>query len=264
MKYLRFVNHDDVTCCGIVNPDGSIDLLKGEILGRHQRTGQTCSFDDIKQYLIPIDVPNVVALGLNYRAHVAESTWQEPTAPLIFLKATTSLTANQCDIILPRSAPDEVDYEAELVVVIGKQAKNISPDQVNDYIFGYTCGNDVTARDCQFRHDKQWARAKSFDTFAPIGPVIETELDPANVRVRSILNDDCMQDSSSADMIFPVAEVVSYLSQNMTLLAGTLIMTGTPPGVGFARKPPVFLKGGDKIVVEIEGIGSLENHVIAE
>ena len=149
-------------------------------------------------------------------------------------------------------------------MVIGKQAKCITPEQAPDYIFGYTCGNDVSARDCQKRIDKQWARAKSFDTFAPVGPVIETELDPRRVRVRSILNGATMQDDTTANMIFPVFELISYLSQNFTLAPGTLIFTGTPSGVGAGRKPPVFLKPGDTIKIEIEGIGSLENQVEPE
>ena len=167
-------------------------------------------------------------------------------------------------VILPHMAPNEVDYEAELAIVIGKHAKNITPDQAPEHILGYTCANDVSARDCQMRLDKQWARAKSFDTFAPLGPVVETELDPSNLRVRSILNGQCMQDETTAELIFPVPEIVSYISQNMTLLPGTVILTGTPAGVGYARRPKVFLKPGDQITIDIDGIGSLENTVQAE
>ena len=165
--------------------------------------------------------------------------------------------------MLPDEAPDEVDYEAELVIVIGKKAKNLEIDEVSNHILGYTCGNDVSARDCQLRLDQQWARGKSFDTFCPLGPWIETELpDPDHCRVGSKLNGQIMQDSNTSDLIFGVKELVSYCSKNFTLLPGTVIMTGTPGGVGFARKPPIFLKSGDTIEIEIEGIGILSNKVV--
>lgn len=258
------MNHNGIPQKGVFESDGSIRILEGEILGKNHLTDEILPIDQIKEYLVPIEVPNIIAIGLNYRDHAQEAKVEIPSAPLIFIKATSSLTAHLSPVILPKAAPDEVDYEAELVAIIGKTAKNITAEQAPDYIFGYTCGNDVSARDCQLRHDKQWARGKSFDTFAPIGPVIETDLDPADVRVRLILNGQCMQDASTRDLIFPVFDIVSYVSNNMTLLPGTVIMTGTPPGVGCARKPPVFLKSGDNMVVEVEGIGSLENHVILE
>ncbi len=163
--------------------------------------------------------------------------------------------------MLPAAAPDEVDYEAELAVVIGRTARNVGKDEALDYVLGYTCGNDVSARDCQLRHDSQWARGKSFDTFCPLGPVIETQLDPENVRVCTRLNGELMQDGCTSDMIFSVRELVSYCSQQMTLLPGTVLMTGTPDGVGFARRPPVYLRPGDRVEVEIEGIGVLQNPV---
>ena len=159
-------------------------------------------------------------------------------------------------------APDEVDFEAELAVVIAKKAKNIETVEVDDYILGYTCANDVSARDCQKKLDKQWARGKSFDTFCPTGPWIETDLDPQNCKISSVLNGVVMQKSNTADMIFSVKEIVSYLSKNMTLKPGTIILTGTPEGVGFARKDPIYLKDGDEIEIKIEGIGSLPNRVV--
>jgi 2-keto-4-pentenoate hydratase/2-oxohepta-3-ene-1,7-dioic acid hydratase in catechol pathway len=264
MKYIKFIAKDDRQCAGVFNSDGTIQLIKGDILGEHGLTDAKCDVDDVKEYLVPVEVPNIMALGLNYTDHANESRMDLPSVPLLFLKATTSLTAHQSHIILPKEAPAEVDFEAELGVIIGKKARNISTEQVAKYIFGYTCANDVSARDCQLHIDKQWARGKSFDTFAPVGPVIETELDTADIRIKLFLNGKCMQDASTKDMIFSVADTVSFLSRNMTLLPGTLIMTGTPPGVGFARKPPVFLKQGDKVVVQIEGIGSLENTVVSE
>jgi len=264
MKYIAFVSKDNKQRTGILNSDGTIELVEGNIIGESKLTGARCDVDDIKQYLVPVGIPNIIALGLNYADHANESQMELPSVPLIFLKATTSLTAHKTNIVLPKEAPSEVDYEAELGVIIGKKARNISCEQVPEYVFGYTCANDVSARDCQFRIDKQWARGKSFDTFAPVGPVIETELDPSALRIRLFLNDQCMQNASTKDMIFSIAETVSFLSRNMTLLPGTLIMTGTPSGIGFARKPPIFLKPGDKVTVEIEGVGSLENTVVAE
>jgi 2-keto-4-pentenoate hydratase/2-oxohepta-3-ene-1,7-dioic acid hydratase in catechol pathway len=183
--------------------------------------------------------------------------------PLIFLKATTSIIGPEDPIVLPKAAPDEVDYEAELAVVIGVRAREVSPEDALRYVFGFTCANDVSARDCQKRRDKQWARGKSFDTFCPIGPLIVTvdELDPAALAIRARLNGAIVQDSNTSKMIFSVPQLVSYLSYQFTLLPGTLILTGTPAGVGAGRTPPVFLRAGDEISVEIEGIGSITNLV---
>ena len=264
MKFVRFIRRDNQREIGILQSDGTIQIIQGELFGVYEQSGETCHMEEIKQYLPPVAPPNIFALGLNYREHAQETNAEIPKAPLIFIKATTSLTAHQRPIVLPKLAPHEVDYEAELVIVIGKKARNIKPEEVAEYIFGYTCGNDVSARDCQKRIDKQWARAKSFDTFAPTGPVVETELDPGNLKIRSILNGEAMQDSTTADLIFSVPEIVSYFSRNFTLLPGTLIFTGTPPGVGVARTPLRFLQPGDKIEIEVEGIGRLENTVQAE
>jgi 2-keto-4-pentenoate hydratase/2-oxohepta-3-ene-1,7-dioic acid hydratase in catechol pathway len=161
-------------------------------------------------------------------------------------------------------APGEVDYEAELVIIIGKRAHNVAEECALDYVLGYTCGNDVSARDCQLRLDAQWARGKSFDTFAPLGPCIETDLDPDSCGIRSRLNGQVMQDANTDDMIFNTSQLVSYLSRCMTLLPGTAIMTGTPSGVGFARQPAVYLRAGDLIEIEVDGIGTLANPVRRE
>jgi 2-keto-4-pentenoate hydratase/2-oxohepta-3-ene-1,7-dioic acid hydratase in catechol pathway len=264
MKYIRFISKDNFVRTGILDRDQTVHLLEGSLLGDHRQTRETCRPEDIKQYLTPVDIPAIIALGGNYADHAKECKDNVPDKPLVFLKAITSLTGHQSPIILPVEAPSEVDYEAELGVVIGKRAKNVKPAEAQDYIFGYTCVNDVSARDCQIRLDKQWARGKSFDTFAPVGPVIETELDAADCRVRLFLNGRCMQDATTKDLVFSVLQIVSYLSRNMTLLPGTLILTGTPAGVGFARNPQAFLKPGDQVRVEIDGIGTLENPVIAE
>jgi len=264
VKFVRYIAKDGSRRAGIVGPDQAIRLIEGDVFGSYEVTEQTRSIEDIQQYLVPVDIPNIVALGLNYVDHASESKMELPELPLVFLKTTTSLTAHGRPIVIPEEAPSEVDYEAELGVIIGKTAKHVATEDVADHIFGYTCVNDVSARDCQLRIDKQWARGKSFDTFCPVGPTVETELDTKSLRVRLWLNGRCMQDGSTGDMIFSVADTISFLSRNMTLLPGTLVMTGTPPGVGFARKPPVFLKPKDKVVVEIEGLDKLENNVVAE
>lgn len=220
----------------------------------------------IARVLAPIDPPNILAIGRNYREHAMEMKAEEiPEEPLIFLKATTSVIGPGEPICLPVSAPDEVDYEAELAVIIGRCARNVTEQEAPAHILGFTCANDVTARDCQRRRDKQWARAKSFDTFCPLGPVIVApdEFDWQNTGIRLRLNGNVMQDSRTAEMIFSVPKLISYLSHQFTLPAGTLILTGTPSGVGAARKPPVFLKPGDELCVEIDGIGRLVNPVMA-
>ena len=218
----------------------------------------------VGRFLPPVEPPNIFAIGRNYRAHVRETGARLPKTPLIFQKATTSLTAHEAPIILPKAAPDEVDFEAELAIVIGRAARDVSPGEALDCVRGYTCANDVSARDCQ-RNDKQWARAKGFDTFCPLGPwlVPVDELDPDNCPIRSRLNGRVMQDSNTRDMIHSCRELISYLSHQFTLLPDTVILTGTPDGVGFARQPSVFLRPGDRIEVEIEGIGTLVNDVLA-
>jgi 2-keto-4-pentenoate hydratase/2-oxohepta-3-ene-1,7-dioic acid hydratase in catechol pathway len=264
MKYLRFILQDNTIHTGVFKPDGTIQILEGNLVTNYKLTNHICRADEIKQFLFPVEVPNIIALAGTYVEHAKECKKEVPSEPFIFLKATTSLTGHLCPIVLPKEAPSEVDYEAELGVIIGKKAKHIKPGEVWEYIFGYTCVNDVSARDCQIRRDKQWARGKSFDTFAPAGPVIETELNPANIRIRLFLNGKCMQDDTTKSLVFPVEEIVSYLSRNMTLLPGTLILTGTPAGVGSTRNPPVFLHPNDRVKVEIEGIGTLDNYVIPE
>lgn len=262
MKYLKIIAPQTGAKVNGILKGSTIHFLDSSPLsGAAKETGVTCSLKDVQKFLPPVNPPNIIALGLNYVEHANESDMELPKAPIIFLKATSALTGHLQPIVLPAEAPEEVDYEVELTIVIGKTARNASEDNAFDYIFGYTCGNDVSARDCQLKFDQQWARGKSFDTFAPIGPVIETKLDPSNLKVQLRLNGEVMQDGCTSDLIFDVPQIVSYLSRQMTLLPGTLIMTGTPSGVGFARKPPIFLKSGDRVEVETEGIGILENWV---
>ncbi|MGL6097791.1 MAG: fumarylacetoacetate hydrolase family protein [Fimbriiglobus sp.] len=220
--------------------------------------------------LPPVPAPSkILCVGLNYRDHAAEGGHPIPTEPVLFAKFPNTLIASGDPIRLPKVS-EKVDYEAELVIVIGKTGKNIPNDKsAFEYVGGYTCGHDVSARDWQFKgSEKQWTIGKTFDTFAPTGPVIVTAddaFDPHNAGIRLRLNGETMQNSNTKEFIFGVPHILSYLSQVVTLEPGDLIFTGTPPGVGIARKPtPVLLKAGDVVEVEIDGIGVLKNPVVSE
>lgn len=207
---------------------------------------------------------NVLCIGLNYKDHAAEGGVPLPEKPVVFAKLTGCITGPGAPIVLP---PDttEVDYEAELAVVIGRRCRGVSAADALNYVAGYTCLNDVSARDFQ-RGDGQWVRAKSQDTFGPMGPYLVTSDDipnPQALPIRCIVNGSVLQDSNTDKMIFGVRELIAFISRGITLEPGDVISTGTPHGVGFARKPPIFLKAGDEVVVEIEGIGRLSNPVKA-
>lgn len=211
------------------------------------------------------DPRKIVCVGLNYKDHAAESGSPIPRDPVLFSKYNTALIGHGENIVLP-AVSQKVDFEAELVIVIGKRGRNVPAAAGLDYVAGYTCGHDVSARDWQLEKDgKQWMAGKTFDTFAPVGPVIVTAdevPDPHKLRIQLRLNGQTMQDSSTSQLIFSVGHIVAYLSQIVTIEPGDLIFTGTPPGVGVARKPPVFLKNGDVCEVEIEGLGILRNPVV--
>ena len=214
----------------------------------------------------PVPRPGkIICIGLNYRDHAAESNMPIPEKPVVFSKFSTSVIAPGEPVVLP-STSQQVDYEAELAVVIGRRAKNVSADRAYDYVLGYTAFNDVSARDFQFG-DGQWQRGKSCDTFAPMGQTIVTTdviTDPHKLSIKLVLNGQTMQDSNTDQLIFGVPVLIEFLSQTITLEPGDVIATGTPPGVGFARKPPVFLKAGDEMEVLIEGMGGLGNPVVSE
>ncbi len=217
--------------------------------------------------LPPIPVPQkIICVGLNYADHAAETGAEIPSEPLIFNKFPTALRADGDKIVLP-PVSEQVDFEAELVVVIGRGGKNIPQENAMDHVGGYCCGHDVSARDWQKgKPGKQWLLGKSFDSFAPCGPELVTpdEIDdPHSLGIRCRINGETMQDSNTRQLIFPIDKLISYISQVCTLMPGDLIYTGTPPGVGMARKPPVFLKPGDVVEVEIERIGLLRNPVVA-
>jgi 2-keto-4-pentenoate hydratase/2-oxohepta-3-ene-1,7-dioic acid hydratase in catechol pathway len=219
------------------------------------------------ELLPPVPNPEkIICAGMNYADHARESGSQPPPEPVLFNKFPSAITAHRRPIVLP-PASGEIDYEAELVVVVGTGGRNIPRDQARQHIAGYCCGNDVSARDWQLRKPGgQWLLGKSFDSFAPLGPHMVTadEIpEPGNLRIRLRLNGQVMQDSSTAEFIFSIEELIAYVSAVCRLSPGDLIFTGTPPGVGFARKPPVFLKPGDTAEVEIEKIGVLRNPVVA-
>lgn len=205
----------------------------------------------------------IIAVGLNYHDHAAESKMEVPERPLLFAKWPNALIGDGEAIRLPPES-DEVDFEAELGAVIGRRSTGpIAADRALELVSGYVCVNDVSARDIQFG-DGQWTRGKSFDTFCPVGPEVvpASEIaDPQALRIRCLVNDEVMQDATTADMIFSVAEIVAFVSRSITLEPGDLIATGTPPGVGFARVPPVYLRDGDTVTVEIEDVGTLTNPV---
>ncbi len=215
--------------------------------------------------LAPIAAPpKIICLGLNYQDHAAEQKAQLPSEPIIFMKPHTAVIGPDQAIVKPAFVK-QLDYEAELAVIIGKAGKYIAIDDAKDHIFGYTCFNDVSARDIQFK-DKQWTRGKSFDTFAPVGPYITTAQqigDPANLWIRTRVNGELRQDSSTRNMVFSVYEIVHELSRVMTLEPCDIIATGTPAGVAFAMKPEQkFLSSGDVVEIEIENIGVLRNPVV--
>jgi 2-keto-4-pentenoate hydratase/2-oxohepta-3-ene-1,7-dioic acid hydratase in catechol pathway len=213
--------------------------------------GTTWKISEVK-LLAPCVPSKVICLGLNYRSHALEFNLPIPESPIIFIKPSTAVIGPGDNIVLPND--NRIDYECELAIVIGKKAKNIPADDYDDYILGYTCFNDVTDRYAQ-KDDGQWTRAKSYDTFAPAGPHIETEIDPHNLLVETYLNGEKRQSARTGDLIFGIPEIISFISGVMTLLPGDVIATGTPSGIG-------RIKAGDTVEIKVEGIGTLRNGVI--
>lgn len=225
------------------------------------RTSDSYPLDSVKLEA-PVRPSKIIAIGRNYAEHAAETGSQIPKAPLIFAKFPSSIIAAGEAITWSASIAKEVDWEGELAVVIGRRARNVSEADAMKSVFGYTIANDVTARDLQLRQDTQWTRGKSLDTFCPLGPWIVTRdeiTDPHNLSVTTTVNGQAMQTGSTSDMMFKIPMLIAYCSRMFTLEPGDLILTGTPPGVGEGRKPPVYLKDGDVVSVTIEGIGELSN-----
>lgn len=250
MKYIRF-NKDGQVWEGILRGE-EICVLEGSFFGSYTETALRYRLDEVK-LLPPTDPSKAVCVGLNYRDHANEMKLDLPETPVLFIKPTTCVIAAGEGIVRP-ALSKQVDYEGELVIVIGKKAKNVKKDEAASHILGYSIGNDVTARDLQPK-DGQWTVCKGFDTFLPYGPVIETELDPGALSIRTLLNGQEKQSSNTKNLIFNCATLVSYISQVMTLLPGDIILTGTPSGIG-------PMQAGDSVSVEIEGIGTLTNAVI--
>jgi 2-keto-4-pentenoate hydratase/2-oxohepta-3-ene-1,7-dioic acid hydratase in catechol pathway len=249
MKFLRFKD-GKVEKKGILIDD-TIKEITGTFFGEFNITENTYDVDDVK-ILPPVMPSKLVCIGRNYAEHAKELGNEVPEAPLMFLKPSTAVIGNGDTIIYPESS-QKVDHEAELAVVIKKKCKNVSEEEAFDYVLGYTCMNDVTARDIQKKENK-FTRAKGFDTFAPIGPVIETDLNPESINVKCYINENIVQDGNSRDMIFNVPKLISFISKVMTLLPGDIIATGTPSGAG-----PLSI--GDIVEIEVEGIGRLTNIV---
>lgn len=265
MKLVRYLDRAGRAHHGSQEPD-RVRRIEGDVFGEHSVTDQTA---DVQRLLAPIEPKQFLCIGLNYRRHAAETGAKIPEYPILFMKGVNAAQDPGGPIVIPGHLPSgEVDYECELAVVIGRTCKNVPRDRALDYVLGYTCANDVSARDWQIRNGGgQWCRGKTFDTFAPLGPCLVTRdeiADPNALKIATILNGERVQDWTTSDMIFDVPRLIEFLSGSTTLVPGTVILTGTPHGVGMARKPPLWLKPGDVVAVEIEGIGQLVNPVVAE
>lgn len=263
MRIIRFLDGDGAVQIGSLLNDGAVEVLAGSLQDGYT---QTRSRSQVAKLLAPIVPTAILGIGLNYRHHAEESGAKIPEYPILFVKTPNTVQNPGDPIYLPTALKsDEVDYECELAVVIGKTCKNVKRESALDYVFGYTCANDVSARDWQTKKGGgQWCRGKSFDTFCPLGPCIVTTDEipnPNALEIKTVLNGEAVQSWNTNDMIFDVPSLIEFLSGSTTLLAGTVILTGTPHGVGMARKPPLWLKPGDTVSIEIENIGTLTNPV---
>ena len=266
MRIFRYLDQAGKMGFGRFDEGGNTFLILQKGDGEFEATDQRIT---PFQFLTPIDFRCIYAIGLNYRAHAEETGLEIPKYPMVFMKAPTAAQNPGDPIVLPRYLrSDKVDYEAELGVVIGRPCKNVKPEEALSYVLGYVCANDVSARDWQKeKGGGQFCRGKTFDTFCPVGPCLATadEIpDPSKLTIRSFVNEEKMQESGTDDMIFDVPTLISFLSGSTTLLPGTLILTGTPSGVGEARNPKRYLVPGDEVTVEIDGLGILTNPVVEE
>jgi 2-keto-4-pentenoate hydratase/2-oxohepta-3-ene-1,7-dioic acid hydratase in catechol pathway len=267
MKVIRYLDTHRRAHYGSEQSDGSAFRIEGDIFGSHQVTAERA---DVVKLLAPIGPTQILCIGLNYRQHAAETGARVPERPILFLKGINTVQNPGDPILIPQHLrSEEVDFECELAVVIGRACKNVSRERALDYVLGYTCGNDVSARDYQIRFGSgQWCRGKTFDTFAPLGPRLLTRDEiphPNALALSTIVNGERRQNSNTADMIFDVPTLIEYLSGSTTLVPGTVILTGTPQGVGMANKPsPRWLRPGDTVTIDIEKIGQLTNPVALE
>lgn len=259
MRLARFTAGDDEPRFAAVGTDEGGDtvlaVLDGDPMYRAiQLTGEKLALEDVRLLAPVLPRSKVIGVGRNYAEHAAEGGHDVPDEPLLFFKPNTSVIGPDDPIVLPKQS-SEVHYEAELAIVIGRIAKDVPAERVPEVVLGFTCANDVTARDLQ-RKESQWARAKGFDSFCPLGPWIETDLDPADLAVRCRVNGEERQDGRTSQMVFDVTGLVTYISQAFTLLPGDVILTGTPAGVG-------QISPGDQVLVSVEGIGVLSNPVVS-
>lgn len=265
MKIIRFIDNQDDIVLGCDYQDGTASLVEGDIYTTVTDTGNRVA---VRKLLAPVVPTSILCIGLNYHAHSEETGHESIRYPTLFMKNLKTVTNPEDPIVIPAVCMEkpEVDYEAELAVVIGRDVRNATPETALDNVAGYTVANDVTARRWQKNAGRgQWVRGKSFDTFCPLGPCLVTpdEIgDPQQLALTCRLNGEVMQQANTSEMIFSVAEIIAYLSEDTTLPAGTIILSGTPGGVGFTRKPPVFLKKGDVMELNIEKIGTLINPVV--
>ena len=252
MKFIRFTSGDTISRSGILKNDTEVVEISGDMFNKYQETDNVYQLNEIK--VLPPSVPSkIICVGLNYSDHAEEMNKPLPPSPMLFMKPNTAVIAHNEEIIYPSHMSKRVDYESEIAVVIGQEAYMVEEEHASEYIFGYTCINDITARDLQ-KIDIQFTRGKGFNTFAPFGPFIETEISPDNLSIMTLLNNEVKQNSTTSNLIFKINTLVSFISKIMTLLPGDVIATGTPAGVG-----PV--EPGDTLEVRIEGIGSLINTV---
>lgn len=266
MRIVRFQDLDGRVHYGSEGPGGEVDRIEGDVFGEHRVTNERAT---VAKVLAPIVPTSIICIGLNYRQHAEEGGMPVPERPIVFCKGNNTLQHPGDPILIPtHAASTEVDYECELAVVIGKAGKNIRRGDALKHVLGYTCANDVSARDWQLKWGGgQWCRGKFFDTFCPLGPALVTpdEIpDPNTLRIGTVHNGRVVQNSNTSDMIFDVPHLISFLSGSTTLLPGMVILTGTPQGVGMAMQPPLFLKPGDEVTIEIEQIGALTNPVALE
>ena len=265
MKIIRYL--DQAGCAGYgVEQAGGCTRISGDIYGEFEITAEPA---DVRKLLTPVVPTQILGIGLNYRRHAEETQAKVGEHPVLFVKGVNTVQNPGDPIVIPTHlASDEVDYECELAVVIGRTCKNVGRADALRYVLGYTCANDVSARDWQLkRGGGQWCRGKFFDTFCPLGPCLVTPEDipnPNALAIRTVLNGETVQDWNTNDMIFDVPALISFLSGSTTLVPGTVILTGTPPGVGMAANPPRWLRPGDRVTIEIDKIGSLDNPVMRE
>lgn len=266
MRIVRFIDRQGQIRLGHDYDEGTAELLEGELLGELKRTHRRVG---VAKLLAPIEPRAILCIGLNYRHHAKEMGSPLPEHPVLFMKNPASLNHPEDPIVLPRCCADvaQVDYEAELAVVIGRRAKDVRPGVALEHVLGYTAGNDVSARHWQKKlGGGQWVRGKSFDTFCPLGPALLTPDEvpnPQALTISAAVNGIVKQEANTSDMIFSVAELIAELSRDMTLLPGTVILTGTPSGVGMAQDPPAYLKPADVVEVSIGEFGTLRNPVVA-